>query len=196
MFGGFLSAIAPPTGEHPSSPPSILTLHPYAATLAASPPEGRIDQDEENFLSHLLAESGDGDARAFATLYRCVAPRLYPLALKLKPDQAEADALLIDTFLHIWTDADRYHPTRSAALDWMIALLHQLAERPSPAPSDEPWPELPPPDDLWPAIHARLPDDDDDSRSLRWPLIIACLVGVLIGVLLSLSLLLDLRPLP
>ncbi|WP_152222764.1 hypothetical protein [Pseudomonas sp. SCB32] len=123
-----------------------------------------------------------------------MAPRLYPLALRLKVDQSEADALLIDTFLHIWTDADRYHPTRSTALDWMIALLYQLAELPPPAESDEPWPELPPPDDLWPAIQARLPDDEDDSRSLHGPLIIACVVGVLIGVLLSLSLLLDLRP--
>ncbi|MCJ1888103.1 hypothetical protein LNN38_24845 [Pseudomonas sp. LA21] len=174
----------------------IPTNYPYspAASLAASPPEGRIDQDEENFLSHLLAESGDGDLRAFATLYRCTAPRLYPLALRLRPRQDEADALFVDTFLHIWTDGDRYHPTRSAALDWMAALLYQLAERPPPEPGDEPWPELPPPDELWPAIRARLPDDEDDSRSLRRPLIIACLVGVLIGVLLSLSLLLDLRP--
>ncbi|AGI24084.1 hypothetical protein ACYCAX_06815 [Pseudomonas sp. MT3] len=129
-----------------------------------------------------------------ATLYRCTAPRLYPLALKLKTDQADADALLIDTFLHVWTDADGYHPTRSAALDWMVALLHQRAGLPPTAPSDEPWPELPPPDELWPAIRARLPDDEDDSRSLRWPLIIACVLGVLIGVLLSLSLLFDLRP--
>lgn len=78
----------------------------------------------------------------------------------------------------------------------MVALLYQLAALQPPEPSDEPWPELPPPDDLWPTIRARLPDDEDDSRSLRWPLIIACGVGVLIGVLLSLSLLLDLRPPP
>lgn len=76
----------------------------------------------------------------------------------------------------------------------MAALLYRLADLPPPAVSDEPWQELPPPDELWPAIRARLPDDEDDSRSLRRPLIIACLVGVLIGVLLSLSLLLDLRP--
>ncbi|WP_207886898.1 hypothetical protein [Pseudomonas sp. 30_B] len=76
----------------------------------------------------------------------------------------------------------------------MAALLYQLAERPPPEPGDKLWPELPPPDELWPAIRSRLPDDEDDSRSLRRPLIIACLVGVLIGVLLSLSLLLDLRP--
>ncbi|WP_371228217.1 hypothetical protein ACAW63_20530 [Pseudomonas sp. QE6] len=116
--------------------------------------------------------------------------------MRLRPRQEEADALFLDTFLHIWTDADGYHPTRSAALDWMIALLYQRADQPPPAPSDEPWPELPPPDELWPAIRARLPDEEDDSRSLRWPLIIACVIGVLIGVLLSLSLLLDLRPAP
>lgn len=116
--------------------------------------------------------------------------------MRLRPRQDEADALFVDTFLHIWTDADGYHPTRSAALDWMIALLYQRAALPPPTPSDEPWPELPPPDELWPAIRARLPDEEDDSSSLRWPLIIACVMGVLIGVLLSLSLLLDLRPAP
>ena len=165
-----------------------------AISLAATPPGAVIDSDEANFLSYLLAESGEGDARAFATLYRCTAPRLYPLALKLKATPAEADALLVDTFLHVWTDADRYHPTRIAALDWMIALLYRLAGNPAPPPSDEPWPELPPPDELWHAIHARLPDEDDDSPSLRWPLIIASVVGVLIGAAICLSLLLELRP--
>ncbi|MDN6860017.1 hypothetical protein QO207_25800 [Pseudomonas sp. CAN2814] len=127
-------------------------------------------------------------------MYRCTAPRLYPLALKLKPEQKAADTLLIDTFLHVWTDADRYHPTRSAALDWMVALLYRLADQPPPLPIDEPWPELPPPDDLWPAIHAHIPDDEGDSPGLRWPLIIASLVGVLIGAAICLSLLLELRP--
>jgi len=116
------------------------------------------------------------------------------LALKLKSDQAKADALLIDTYLHVWTDADRYHPTRIAALDWMVALLYQRADQPSPPSSDEPWPELSPPDALWPAIHARLPDDEDDSPGLRWPLIIASMLGVLIGAVICLSLLLELCP--
>jgi RNA polymerase sigma-70 factor (ECF subfamily) len=176
----------------PPAPATILT--PSATPLAATPPEAVIDPDEANFLSHLLAESGDGDARAFATLYRCTAARLYPLALKLKNDQTEADALLVNTFLHVWTDADRYHPSRIAALDWMIALLYQLAGNPSPPSSDEPWPELPPPDGLWLAIHARIPDDSDDTPGLRWPLIIASVVGILIGAAICLSLLLELRP--
>ncbi|NNN27060.1 hypothetical protein [Pseudomonas nitroreducens] len=177
------------------APTKNITIYPYppATSLAATPPEAVIDPDETNFLSYLLAESGDGDARAFATLYRCTAPRLYPLALKLKADQTQADALLVDTFLHVWTDADRYHPARIAALDWMIALLYQLAGHPSPPPSDEPWPELPPPDELWPAIHARLPDDEEDSPGLRWPLIIASVGGVLIGAMICLSLLMELR---
>ncbi|MBD9628755.1 MULTISPECIES: hypothetical protein [unclassified Pseudomonas] len=76
----------------------------------------------------------------------------------------------------------------------MIALLYQLADHPSPPASDEPWPELPPPDELWPAIHARIPDDEADSPGLRWPLIIASVVGVLIGAAICLSLLLELRP--
>lgn len=99
----------------------------------------------------------------------------------------------MDTFLYVWTDAERYHPTRSAALDWMVALLYQRAGHPPPPPCDEPWPELPPPDPLWPAIRAHLPDDEDYSRSLRWPLIIASLVGVLVGIVICLSLLLELR---
>lgn len=175
-----------------------LLLHlslPPRPSLAATPPEATIEPGDEDFLSHLLAESGDGDLRAFATLYRCVAPRLYPLALRLTPRQDEADALLIDTFLHIWTDAERYHPTRSTAQGWMIERLHQQAGQPPPAPGIAADSELPPPDELWPAIRARLPDDDEDSRSLRWPLILASLIGVLIGVVICLSLLLDLRAL-
>lgn len=78
----------------------------------------------------------------------------------------------------------------------MVALLHQRAGHSPPAPSDEPWPELPPPDELWPAIRAHLPDDEDAGHGLRWPLVIASLVGVLIGILLSLTLLSHLdRPL-
>ncbi|MFS2124939.1 hypothetical protein [Pseudomonas sp. Pseusp97] len=76
----------------------------------------------------------------------------------------------------------------------MIALLYQLAGHPSPPPSDEPCPELPPPDELWQAIRARLPDEEDDSPSLRWPLIIVSVVGLLIGAAICLSLLLELRP--
>ncbi|MCG8907648.1 MULTISPECIES: hypothetical protein [unclassified Pseudomonas] len=76
----------------------------------------------------------------------------------------------------------------------MVTLLCQLAGHPSPPPSDEPWPELPPPDELWPTIHARLPDDEDDSPHLRWPLIVASVVGLLTGAAICLSLLLELRP--
>ena len=76
----------------------------------------------------------------------------------------------------------------------MVALLYQLADHSSPPSSDEPWPELPPPDDLWPRIHARIPDAEDDSPGLRWPLIIASVVGLLIGAAICLSLLLELRP--
>lgn len=102
--------------------------------------------------------------------------------------------MLVDTYLRVWTDADRYHPTRIAALDWMIALLYQLSGHPSAPPSDEPWPELPPPENLWGIIRARIPNDEDDSPGLRWPLIIASLIGMLIGAAICLSLLLELRP--
>lgn len=80
-----------------------------------------------DILAALLSRSGRGDRRAFAELYRRVAPHLYAVALRLLRNADAASEVLQDGFVSIWMHAAEYQSGRGAPLTWMTSIIRHRA---------------------------------------------------------------------
>lgn len=78
-------------------------------------------------LRQLLAQSSQGDRRAFETLYRSVGPRLHGVALRFMGRADLAEEVLQESFVRIWHNASRYEAHLSAPLTWMINITRNQA---------------------------------------------------------------------
>ncbi len=78
-------------------------------------------------LRQLLAQCSLGDRRAFETLYRSVAPRLYGVALRFMGRSDLAEEVLQESFVRIWNNASRYQAHLSAPMTWMINITRNQA---------------------------------------------------------------------
>jgi RNA polymerase sigma-70 factor, ECF subfamily len=84
-----------------------------------SPP----DLSEED----LLQRTGRGDARAFDQLYDRIAPRLFGLLRQMLHDEREAEDILQDGFVLLWSRASTFDPDRSKAFPWAVMLFRHKA---------------------------------------------------------------------
>ena len=80
-----------------------------------------------DYLEKLLAQCSLGNRRAFETLYRSVAPRLYSVALRCMGRSDLAEEVVQESFVRIWHNASRYEAHLSAPLTWMINITRNLA---------------------------------------------------------------------
>jgi RNA polymerase sigma-70 factor, ECF subfamily len=78
-------------------------------------------------LSDLLARSGLRDQQAFAALYRCVAAKLFAVALRITRRRDGAEEVLQESFVNIWNNAATYNPAKSAPMTWMTAIVRNRA---------------------------------------------------------------------
>ena len=87
---------------------------------------GILISDAE-YLKKLLVQCSLGNRRAFETLYRSVAPRLYSVALHCMGRRDLAEEVLQESFVRIWHNAARYEPRLSAPLTWMVTITRHQA---------------------------------------------------------------------
>ena len=80
-----------------------------------------------DYLEKLLAQCSLGNRRAFETLYRSVAPRLYSVALRCMGRRDLAEDVVQESFVRIWHSASRYEAHLSAPLTWMITITRNQA---------------------------------------------------------------------
>lgn len=82
------------------------------------------------------APSGDGevmrrlvgrDESALAELYDRYAGTLLALAVRIVGDEAEAEEVLQEVFVHAWNHADRYEPGRASVSTWLVLLARSRA---------------------------------------------------------------------
>jgi RNA polymerase sigma-70 factor (ECF subfamily) len=83
--------------------------------------------DQMEPLERLLAATAHGDAAAFARLYACCAAPLYGMLLRLLGRREWAEHTLLQTFLRVWRQTDRYAPERGPPLQWLQALARYQA---------------------------------------------------------------------
>ncbi|MFN0099507.1 MAG: sigma-70 family RNA polymerase sigma factor [Gemmatimonadaceae bacterium] len=68
-----------------------------------------------------------GDERGLATLYDRYAPSLLGLIQRIVRERADAEAVLMATFLQAWRSAASFDPSRGSLLSWLATIARSRA---------------------------------------------------------------------
>lgn len=84
-------------------------------------------RDDAVDLDQLLVATARGDNAAFKRLYVCSSPALYARVRRIVWQHSEAEEVLQQVYLQIWTHADRFDPRVAAAMTWMARIARNGA---------------------------------------------------------------------
>lgn len=85
----------------------------------------RIEQNQQD--ADLLNRVQQQDQKALSQLYDRYSPVLYPLALRVVASQEEAEDVLQEVFLQIWSKASSYTLDRGSVYSWLVAMCRNKA---------------------------------------------------------------------
>ncbi|HEY8117733.1 MAG TPA: sigma-70 family RNA polymerase sigma factor [Methylophilaceae bacterium] len=74
-------------------------------------------------LELLIARTGQGDRRAFESLYKATSAKLFGLCLRILVRRDLAEEALQDAFVNIWHHAAGYRPEKAAVMTWMATIV-------------------------------------------------------------------------
>lgn len=74
----------------------------------------------------LVEQMADGD-RALAELYERYGALAYSLARAIVGNDADAEEVVLDTFLKVWRDADGFDPDRGSVKAWVATIARSRA---------------------------------------------------------------------
>ncbi len=94
-----------------------------ATTAAARPDWSQRNRD----LAGLLAQAGLGDRAAFAELYERSSAHLFAVVLRINHDRTQAEDILQEVFVKVWTAARTFDPAQSQPLTWMTSIARNHA---------------------------------------------------------------------
>ncbi len=77
--------------------------------------------------SDLLQRIASGDVRAVGDLYDRYSPTLFPIALRIVRDRAEAEDVLHDAFVAVNERASQYASDRGSVVAWLVTLVRNLS---------------------------------------------------------------------
>jgi RNA polymerase sigma-70 factor (ECF subfamily) len=111
----------------------------------------------------LVARAAVGDERAIAELYDRYGPLLYGVAYRVVGQRADADEVVVETFVQAWREAARFQPARGSVAAWLTTIARSraldlvrararrermtavaAADRPTAAPAMGDWPAADP----------------------------------------------------
>jgi RNA polymerase sigma-70 factor (ECF subfamily) len=78
--------------------------------------------DREETDAELIQRIGDGDRRAFESLYERYARPVYGFALRRLRDRGQAEDVAQETFASVWRSASSYRPERGPGAAWLYAV--------------------------------------------------------------------------
>jgi RNA polymerase sigma-70 factor (ECF subfamily) len=81
-----------------------------------------VDADAE-----LLARIARGDRAALAALYEALGGQALAVALRVLASRSDAEEVLQDAFVEVWTRAKSYDPDRGGARAWVLAIARNRA---------------------------------------------------------------------
>ncbi len=82
-----------------------------------------VDVDDAD----LVRSIGEGDVKAAGALYDRHARVLYPLALRIVRDRAEAEDVLHDAFVTLSERASQYEREKGSVIAWLVTLVRNLS---------------------------------------------------------------------
>ena len=91
--------------------------------METPPPASAKKGDDE----HLMRKVAEGDRSAFATLYDRFSTPLYSLLLKMLGSEAEAQDLLQEVFLSVWSKAATFRTEKGSAFSWVVSQARNRA---------------------------------------------------------------------
>lgn len=97
---------------------TLETNHSRASALPAAP-----DYDESELVQHMA----DGQEWAIAHLYDIHSPRLYGMVLALVDEEADAEEVILDTFMQAWRSAGRFNQVRGSVRTWLATIARSRA---------------------------------------------------------------------
>lgn len=77
--------------------------------------------------TQLLAKIAKGDHRAMGELYDRHVTTLFPIALRIVRDRAEAEDIVHDSFVAVSERAAQYMPERGSVIAWLVTLVRNLS---------------------------------------------------------------------
>jgi RNA polymerase sigma-70 factor (ECF subfamily) len=81
-----------------------------------------VDSDAE-----LLARIARGDRAALASLYQALGGQALAVALRVLSSRSDAEEILQDAFVEVWTRAKSYDADRGGARAWVLAIARNRA---------------------------------------------------------------------
>jgi RNA polymerase sigma-70 factor, ECF subfamily len=78
-------------------------------------------------LVWLLGAVARGDEAAFERLYTETRAKLYGVLLRILGRPALAEEVMQETYLKVWTMADRFDPMLASPITWMVAIARNRA---------------------------------------------------------------------
>lgn len=84
------------------------------------------DTDRNQLRDWLLATAA-GDRRAFESLYRRTASKLFGVCLRILGEHSEAEEVLQDVYLAIWRKAGLYDGERASPITWLAMIARNKA---------------------------------------------------------------------
>lgn len=91
-----------------------------------SPVSQRHGRDSSELAGLLRAVSG-GDRRAFAMLYDRTSAKLYGICLRLMGSEAEAQDVLQEAYVKIWSNAGRFDLEKASPITWLAVVARNKA---------------------------------------------------------------------
>ena len=94
-----------------------------------SPPLSQTDlaSDPRATLARALVEVGNGDRRAFATVYERTSAKLFGVCLRILKNRSEAEEALQEAYINVWRKAGAFDPVRASPISWLAALARNKA---------------------------------------------------------------------
>jgi RNA polymerase sigma factor (sigma-70 family) len=91
----------------------------------ATAPQDWSERSRE--LSALLARAGLGDRAAFATLYERTSAHLLAVVLRINRDRAQAEDILQEVYVKVWSAAQSFDAAQSQPLTWLTSIARNRA---------------------------------------------------------------------
>ena len=100
-----------------------------AGAYSLSAPNGRKrlgfmseNSSVEEQQARLLGRVAAGDRSALAEFYDQLAPALFSLALRMLSDPQDAEEVIQDVFVQVWTKAGRFDPAIGLPFSWVMGI--------------------------------------------------------------------------
>jgi RNA polymerase sigma-70 factor (ECF subfamily) len=74
-----------------------------------------------------LRRVADGDRIALKAIYDATSAKLFGVCLRILNDRSEAEDVLQEVYIAVWTKADRFDPARASPITWLAAIARNRA---------------------------------------------------------------------